>query len=57
MFIQNADTARDDFESMFQFMSVEVDEVSAMGEVIGWDGSEEVTVVVVFIVAVDGSTV
>ena len=57
MFVEVSNAAGHHFESFFEFVAVEVDEKSAVGQMVGRNGAEEIGVVVVFVVAVDRSLV
>ena len=57
MFVEMADAAGDDFYSSFYFISVQIYEESAVGEMIGRYGSEKMAVVVVFVMSMHGSFV
>lgn len=48
-------TACHDLDSSLDFVSVQVDEESAMSQVVGRDSSEELAVIVIFIVSVGGT--
>lgn len=57
MLVKGADATGYYFQSSFQLVAVEIDEVANVGEVIGRNGSEELTVIVIFVIAVDGGAV
>jgi hypothetical protein len=57
MLVQVTDAACHDFETSLQFVAVEVDEVSHVGDVVGRDISEQLAVIVVFVVLEDSSSI
>lgn len=48
MFVQWPVAACDDLESVFKFMAIEMDEHSAMGNVVWWDMAEKSAIVKIF---------
>ena len=48
MFVQWPVAACDDFKSVFKFVTIEVDEHSAMGNVVWWDMAEKSAIVKIF---------
>ena len=57
VFVEVSDAAGHNFEPSFEFVSVEVDEESAVREVVGRNGAEKIGIVVVFVISVDRSPV
>lgn len=55
--IEGADATRHYLQTALELVAVQVDEVANVGEVVGRDGAEELTVVVVLVVAMDTATV